>query len=263
MGLYLTYAKLAFKERYAYKVDFYFSSLASILIITIQISVWMALYNTSSANKVVSLGQMLLYVLFSSIIFTLTKSDASVKIGQKVEDGSIISDFIRPISLKQYIFAEDIGNNMFELIFSSIPAVIFVLIFFPVQFNGTMETVLLASISILLGLLISFHIKYMIGLFTFWLESSWFIPFFIGAIFDLFSGSVVPLWYYPDWLKSICAWLPLRLIFFEPISILLGRYHLNEITMLLVQQIIWLGILIVLERAIWSSVKTKVVVHGG
>lgn len=262
MSLFSKFLVLAFKEKYAYKFDFYISILASLLIIVVQINVWEALYKGSTVDSA-SLQQMITYVMISSIIFTLTKSEAGNKIGRKIEDGSIISDFTRPVNFKNYLFAEDLGNNFFQVIFISFPSVFIVSLFYGFSWPGDFLNSMIFIISVVLGVLISFYIKYIIGLFAFWLETSWYIPFFVFAVFELFSGSTIPLWFFPEWLKNISNLLPFRMIFFEPISIFLNKYAYNDSISIIGIQLLWLMVLVVLEKLIWSGAQKKIVVHGG
>ncbi|MGQ4668469.1 ABC transporter permease [Metabacillus halosaccharovorans] len=262
MSLFSKFLILAFKEKYTYRFDFYISILASILVLLIQINVWEALYKGNNVNSA-SLNQMITYVLLSSIIFTLTKSEAGNKIGRKVEDGSIISDFTRPVNFKNYLFAEDLGNNFFQVLFISLPAVLIVSIFYGFSWEGDAVIILLFLSSLVLGMIIAFYIKYIIGLFAFWLETSWYIPFFIGAVFELFSGSTIPLWFFPEWLATISYILPFRLIFFEPISIFLNKYSYGDSILIVGIQLVWLLLLVIIEKLIWFYAQKKVVVHGG
>lgn len=262
MSLFNKFLMLSFKEKYAYKFDFYISILASVLVIVVQINVWEALYR-GSANNTGSLQQMITYVLLSSVIFSLTKSEAGKKIGRKIEDGSIISDFTRPVVFKNYIFAEDLGNNFFQVIFISLPSVAVVSLFYGFSWNGNFLNSLIFLASLVLGVIISFYIKYIIGLFAFWLETSWYIPFFVGAIFELFSGSTIPLWFFPEWLRNISYLLPFRMIFFEPISIFLNKYSVHHSISILGIQVIWLSALVIIEKLLWMNAQKKIVVHGG
>ncbi|PNQ82329.1 hypothetical protein C1T21_03730 [Paenibacillus sp. F4] len=263
MSLYLKFFELSFREKYAYKFNFFTSMLAGFIMIFIQISVWIALFKESSAGSAATLGQMIIYVLISSFIFNITRSEAGTKIGEKIDKGTIITDFTKPIHFRNYMFAEDAGNNMFQVLFIFFPSFLFFSFFYRLQISITPLNFMLFIVSLVFAVLISFFIKFIIGLFAFWLETSWYFPFIVGAIFELFSGSTIPIWYYPDWLVQICSYLPLRFIFFEPISIFLGKYTLTQTLLLLLTQLFWVCILFCIERFVWNKVQKRVIVHGG
>ncbi|WP_139129194.1 ABC transporter permease [Paenibacillus nuruki] len=229
--------------------------------IYIQISVWEALYDNLNNNS--NLQQMINYVFISFFIFNITKSESGNKIGDAIDKGTIVTDLIKPINYRNCLFAQDAGTNIFQLTFIFLPSFIFFLFMYNLQFDITLVNFLMFFLSIVFAVIIAFLIKYIIGLFAFWLETSWYIPFIVGAIFDLFSGSIIPIWFYPDWLADICAYLPFRFVFFEPISIFLGRYNELQILNLLLLQLLWIVILYCIERFIWSKAQNKLVVHGG
>lgn len=263
MALYIEFFKKAFQERYAFRFDFYISILSSILLLIIQLNVWEALYRDKGAINNVAFGEMISYTIVATVVMSLTGSGAGRKIADRIQNGSIIMDFIKPINFKSYLFSEDLGTNIFKMLFISIPSIGVTLFFYRVSVIASIESQILFLASLIIGVLIAFNIHYIFGLFAFWLETSWYIPFFTGAMFELFSGSVVPLWFYPDWLYDISQVLPFRFIFFEPISILLGKYTVSRGLSVIQFQLIWLIAVVLIERFMWFMAQKKIVVHGG
>lgn len=262
MGIYIEFFKKAFQERYAYKFDFFTSLIGSTLMVVVQASIWSALYQ-NAIQKPISLTEMISYVVLAAFVTALTSSGISRKLGERVSNGTIVMELIRPINLKHLFFAEDFGNNIFRVIFSTLPAIIVISTLYGFDFKTNLNTWAYFMMSVAMGIVIAFYIHYIIGLFSFWLHTSWYIPFYVGALFQVFSGSIVPLWFYPDWLQSICHILPFRLIFFEPISIYLELRNGNEVSQLLLLQIVWIFLLYLLERMVWTFAIRKVVIHGG
>ncbi|MBP1904873.1 ABC-2 type transport system permease protein [Paenibacillus turicensis] len=263
MALYIEFLKKAFRERYAFRFNFYITILASVMLLIIQINVWTALYGGNGNVSNINFGEMISYIIIASIVMTLTKSGSGQKIAERVENGSIILDLMKPVNFKRYIFSEDLGTNLFQTVFITIPSIAFTWLFFDFSLSGGFGNTLIFAITLILAILIAFHIHYIFGLFAFWLETSWYIPFFIGSLFQLFSGSVVPLWFYPNWLYKVCQILPFRFIFFEPIAIFLGKYEIHQMLSILLMQIGWLAFIICIEKYMWYKVQTKLVIHGG
>lgn len=263
MSLFFSFFKLAFKEKYTYRFNFYVSIISSMLVLFIQVNVWQALYNNQTSIDGVTLNQMIIYILISTIIVRLTQSTAVNQIGSKIETGAIISDFMKPVNFKSYILAEDLANNFFRLIFTSLPISLVAFLIFDIKISSSFLTILLTIISVIFGVLIAFYIYYIFALTVFWLETSWYIPFLITATFTLFSGSQIPIWFYPSWLEQLTLILPFRFTIFEPISIFLGRYTFTESLYVFFYQLCWLGGLYIIERLLWLRVQNKIVIHGG
>ncbi|MGG4144244.1 ABC-2 family transporter protein [Paenibacillus algorifonticola] len=263
MALYIEFFKKAFQERYAFRFNFYITIFASILLLVIQINVWTALYNNKENIDNINLNEMVCYIIVAAVVVTLTRSNAGRKIAERVENGSIILDLMKPVNFKSYLLSEDLGTNVFQTLFVTVPAIAATFLFFDISLSVDIRNTLLFLPSLVLGIIMAFYIHYIFGLFSFWLETSWYIPFFIGALFELFSGSVVPLWFYPQWLFNICQALPFRFIFFEPIAIFLGKYGMLQSVTVLLMQAGWLAVIIIVEKYIWSRVQNKLVIHGG
>lgn len=263
MSLFYTFFKLSFKDNFTYRLGFYLSIFSSFLILFVQINVWQALYNQNESINNISLNQMLAYLLASTILYAMTRSHAVNKVGGKIENGSIISDMIKPINFKQYIFSEDIGDNAFRFIFTVLPVVIIAYFMYDVSFSSSITYIFLTLISILLAIILAFYINFILALTVFWLESSWYIPFVISATFILFSGSQIPIWFYPDWLAQMTLFLPFRYIIFEPISVFMSQYTIIQSWNVILIQCAWLAALYILERVVWTLVKQKVIIHGG
>ena len=263
MELYIEFVKKSFQERYAYRFDFFVTFIGSIMAIFIQFSIWSALYNKNEAIHSVTLTDMLNYVVISTFVMALTRSNVGQVIADRVSNGSIATDLTRPVNFKYYLFAENVGSNSFNLLFVTIPTCIFAGIFYRFTFNEDIVIWGLFLVSLLLGAIIAFYINYVLGLLAFWFKTSFYISWFLQALNELFSGSIVPLWFYPKWLFTMSSWLPFKLVYFDPISIYLGKHtYLSSIKIILLQ-LLWVIVLILLEKRVWTAAQKKVFVHGG
>lgn len=264
LSLYLEFIKKAFQERYAYRFDFLVSILGAFLAIFIQMNIWTALLSDHEAPpSSITLRDMLNYVIVSTMITGLTSSNVAKKIGERVETGMIAGDFLRPVHLKYFLWADDFGATSFHLLFVTLPICAFAALLYGFSFPSEPWVLFLFLISLMFSAIIIFHIQYILGMFAFWLQTSWFITWFLTAFNHLFSGSVVPLWYYPEWLYTISSLLPFRLISFDPITIYLGKQTFEGAVAIIFRQVVWVVILVLFERWLWLRVQKKVIVHGG
>lgn len=261
--LYLEFIRKSFQERFAYRLDFYISIFGTFLFLFLQINLWTALYSGENSVNTVTLSNMIDYIIISCLVTALTKSSVGNKIAEKIETGKIVSDFTKPLNFKYYLWSEDLGNNSFNALFITMPLCLVIGLINKFSLPSDPLFLMFFVVSFILGAMISFYINYLLGLFAFWLHTSWFITWFLAAFNGLFSGAVVPLWFYPDWLRMICDLLPFRFIFFEPISIYLGRYSSEMVYKLLLLQIVWVVLLIVVERVVWTRAQKHVFVNGG
>ncbi len=80
---------------------------------------------------------------------------------------------------------------------------------------------------------------------------------------ELFSGSMIPLWFYPKVLRDICMLLPFRFMVFEPISVFLGSYGPGDCVRVLLIQLFWVVVLGMLGEFIWRKIQKNITIQGG
>lgn len=262
MSVYIEFIKKSFQQRYTYKVNTYIYLLGSLITLLIQINVWYALLGERSV-KGITFDDMINFVIINMIVRSLTYSSIANRLAEKIQNGLIAIDFIRPINLKYYLISEEIGRNCFNAIFNSIPVCMVAIVFFKFQLPVSTMGLILFIISILNGMSLILFLNYVLGLLCFWFKTAFSINWFLNACTALFSGFVVPLWFYPEWLLNISKVLPFRLISFEPISIYLGKLSVAESVKVIIIQYIWIIILLILEKVIWKKAQRIITVQGG
>ncbi len=121
----------------------------------------------------------------------------------------------------------------------------------------------LAVPSFILAYLLHFFYQIIFGTLVFWLMEIHGILYAREFLVLALSGSFIPLWFFPDWLFSITAFLPFRYIYHSPLSMLVGRLTGGAALRELILQAIWLAILIILSNFIWKRGLKRVIVNGG
>lgn len=254
---------MSFKTKSIYKLSVVFNIISCVCKLFIQINIWKSLIS-SNVKDSISLKDMCLYIVVNMLILCLVNIDVSKYIEDNVRDGSISTYLVRPMSYKYYLFFDAIGKNVFTMIFTILPVVMITAIFIGIPFP---EYVMQYSISLLfitIGIFISFELSYIIGLFAFWLQSSWFLKFYINGAITLFGGTAVPLWFYPKTLRRICDFLPFRYITFEAIDYYLNDYGISaDIIPKIITGIVWILILKLIGHIIWKLALKNLSVNGG
>ncbi len=82
-------------------------------------------------------------------------------------------------------------------------------------------------------------------------------------ILRLLSGSIIPVWFFPEWAQGILGVLPFVYIYQLPLDLYIGRYTLQTAMPKLTIQLVWLVILSGSFYAAEKSMTKKVMVQGG
>jgi ABC-2 type transport system permease protein len=83
------------------------------------------------------------------------------------------------------------------------------------------------------------------------------------AIQNTFSGALIPLVFFPDWLQVLAAILPFQGLISTPALTYLGKMDAPTTALLIAIQAAWAVGLLLLGRLAWRSASRAVTIHGG
>ncbi len=259
--MYFALAMCTFKQQFAYRASLYIRVIGSIIRVYIQICIWRALLQ-AGASVEQTMEQLVTYTVYAFLIEQITHNDTAQALAAKVKEGSISIDLIRPFPLKWYLFYQQLSENMFNFLFVGVPVAIVSAFCWSMRLPRLMEFAFgLASLA--LAVLLAFLFQYMVGLLVFWFKDVTYTRMITGGIVGLFSGSLIPLWFYPEAFRRVCTVLPFRFMVFEPISVFLGSYGLGGCARVLLVQLIWILLLSALGEFIWRRIQKDIIVQGG
>jgi ABC-2 type transport system permease protein len=110
---------------------------------------------------------------------------------------------------------------------------------------------------------INFLVNVCIGALSFSVESSLRIMDLWLAFFFVFSGYLVPLDFFPAWLRSLTEWLPFRYVLALPVELAMARIDFDDALVLVARQLAYVGSLLVLALTLWSRGIRRFQAFGG
>jgi len=265
-----SFAKLYFqivsneaKRFFVYHVNIYAGCLTALLALAGRFALWLALFTIGETDSIASFSETMTFFILADILMVWMASRFSDTIGSDISSGDIAQRLIRPYPYHLNLFAGFHSTSITATITRIIPIAIATFIF--IEFIPPYSTgiFILFLLSVILGCLIYYLVDLIISYSAFWLTDFWYLSWFKNALFVLFGGLVVPIWFYPNWLRDISAVLPFQFSIFIPIEIYLGRIMPNEMLSIFLMQLLWVAILFALERFIWHTAQKKLVVQGG
>lgn len=263
MSTYLMFARNAFRQKLIYRANTVIYMISSMMYLLIQFNIWQALYAARITVEQVSLNQMLTYCVINRLARAFLYDQIGWNLGTKIRSGEIGGDFIRPINLKLYLIADQIGNSFYDFCFNFVPIAITTVAFGAFLPPVSVAHGLMFAVSLVLGITLYYYINYILGLIAFWIKNNGFVGWLMGAMMQVFAGSEIPIWFYPGIIKDIAAVLPFRFITYEPISIYLGMTAIEETLFIVGMQIFWIAVVYVLGRIVWGRAEKRVIVQGG
>ena len=262
MRAYVEFAIKKFQDKMAYRLDFFMGIINTAITIAVYLCIYRALYGNASEVDGISYS-----MVATNFVITLGLSSAfrynEMFLQDKIRDGSISNEFLKPVSFTLRLLAENIGEGAFKILFHFIPALLFTLLYTKLCPPQSVLNLIVMFCSVVLGYLILWLISFIIQTWSFWLFSVWGIITIKNVFVNILAGTLLPLWFMPETLKKIIAITPFESIYFTPVRIYLGELSGLEIVSALAVQIIWIAILGVIAKVFWKKGTKKLVVQGG
>jgi ABC-2 type transport system permease protein len=264
LRMYVAFTRKSFQRAAAYRFDAWTRILGNVMMLCMWGFVWFALYRGKGSVESVTFHSMLSYILISQALQGIHGAGTPLwEIQERVRTGDIAMEMLRPYDYPLRMLFTDFGSILFYFFTAVLPlyTVIF-LIFTPIM-PTTFTQGGVFILSAILGYFIRYCIELTFGLFTFWLVETGGVEDIFYFSISLFSGSVVPLWFFPDWLEHLAHYLPFEGIYFVPNSIFIGQLSGHALLTALLTQVVWLVVCYAILRLVWSRASMKIVIQGG
>jgi ABC-2 type transport system permease protein len=266
MRLYAAVARSEFRRFATYRAATFGGVLANTVFGFIMAYTYIALwdqrphlggYDVTAAVTYVFLGQALLSTV---AIFGGGFQD---DLAERIRTGDIAIDLYRPIDLQLWWIAGDFGRAGFQLLLRGVPPMAAGALAFDLVLPGNPVRWLMFLVSVVLGVLVSFSIRYLVVLSGFWLMDVNGVRAAASVIALFFSGNLLPLNIFPDGLRQVAEALPWSAMLQIPADVYLGRHTGAGLLGVLGFQLGWAVVLLAAGRALGAVATRKVVVQGG
>lgn len=262
MRAYVEFAKKKFMNNMVYRFDYIMGIFATCLQFFIFWCIYRSLYGEATEINGISFS-----MVCTNFILSLGLSSAfrinDLFVYQKLRDGSIVNEFLKPVNFKLRLISEDLGNISFRLIFNFLPTLFIVMCFVKVEKPVGITALLLFLVSVILGFFVLWCISFIVQMTSFWIINVWSISTIKNVFINVFSGAILPLWFMPEGMMRLIKFTPFDSIYFTPIRIYLGEMRSVDILFNFGRQVIWIAILFTIGEVMWRSGQRKLIVQGG
>lgn len=266
LKVYLPFARSQFQSELAYKGNTIMYFCGQGILLTVTFFLWKAIYSSSSdaIMEGFSFNEMIVYILMALITNIIISSDVSYIVSREVKDGSIAINLIRPINYSIRMMFQTLGSILFNFILVFILAfTIITVVFYNLEGSLNIGNIIFYFISTALSMALTFYYSYCFGLLAFKITNMWGLSQIMQAIFRLFSGSLIPLAFFPNVISTIFNYLPFSSMISTPTLIYLGKLSEGELIKGLLIQVVWLLIFIGISKWMWNKLIKQLTILGG
>ena len=188
---YIEFAKKAMAREGTYRFDVFTTVGSFVVLLYLLRMVWTALYAHNAAPVDLSRHEIITYSAVALLMGIVMDIDQTRALHDKLHDGSIATDFMKPIIVPLYFFADGTGEVLFHAALL-IPSILIALLIFNIIVPPPM--VLAAFfVSFLLGYLVGFFLNFILNCTAFWTLEISAAQLIVTWLTDLLGGELIPL----------------------------------------------------------------------
>lgn len=264
MRVWLAFFRLALVEALIYR----WNALTELAMESVRVVIlwyfWHAVYAAGGEQALsgFTLPGIVGYVFLSVLVYTYTQGETVFEVSRRVRSGGVAADLVRPVDFQLMLFFHDLGGKLPRLL-AHLAGLVAAVLVFAIPHPRDMSQLLAFALSLFLAGVIHFALDFLVSLAAFSTTNVWGLSISAEAIFELASGAILPLAFFPPFVAGIMAVLPFAQVIHTPVQIFLGRLEGEMVVSALGLQLFWAFTLFVVGRLLFSLALRRITVHGG
>jgi ABC-2 type transport system permease protein len=263
MRLYYELAKRALKRQTAYRAANWAGFATNCFFGALRSYVFVALFSQRPDAAGYDLLDSLRYTWMTQGLLAFVFIWGWYDISTSIRTGQVASDLAKPFDYYAFWLSQDLGRAVYHFLFRTIPTYAVGMLLFglglpsdPIVWIGFLASLCCAE-------LVSFAFRFLVNLSSFWLLDDRGVSMLANIFTTFFSGLLVPIAFFPDWLRAIAEVLPFQSVMYVPAAVFLGKLTGWSLVLALAQQLGWFVVLVLLGRALLAVATRRLVVQGG
>ena len=258
---YVEFAKKAFAREATYRMEVMTEVGSLVLRVYLLRSLWTALYAQNATPFNLPLHSMITYATVALLMSLILEVDGTRLIREKLREGTIATDLMKPISVPFYFFSDGAGQTLLHAVLV-VPSLLFALLLVHIDVPPP-ATLAAFALAFLLGYCVNFFVNFLMNSVAFWTLETFAIQLIVRWISDLLSGQIIPLTFFPGLFGQLVSALPFAAVYSTPLLIYVGVIPPSGWGEAIAVQAAWLAGFATLSTFVWRAASRRVVVQGG
>jgi ABC-2 type transport system permease protein len=271
MNPYLTLLKTRFSMMLQYRTAAWAGFMTQAFFGFVIVMRFIGFYESSIQQQPLALHETLSYIWLGQAMFSLIPFNLDAELAERIRSGNIAYELVRPVRIYPFWFARQVANRVVPFLLRGIPLFLFAILILPLAgldylslgLPLNVESLCLFLISLVFAVLISSCFSMILNISLFWTISGEGMVYLAPAFFTFLSGIIIPIPFFPDWIRPLINLLPFRGLIDIPVQIYLGRISFIESVETMALQIVWIIILVFIGKMVLKRAMKRVIVQGG
>ncbi|WP_245664780.1 ABC transporter permease [Nocardia grenadensis] len=263
-GVYRRLLVAGFRRQWRYKLAMLGGLFTNCVFGFVRASVMIAAIDATGGFAGYDAGTIGAYVWISQgLLGALQFMAAELELAERIRNGDIAIDFLRPVDVQLGNLAADLGRALCTLLPRGIPSLLVGALTFGLVLPRTPESYLLGLLSVVLAAAISFLSLFVLTTAGFWVVETRGLRTLYQVGGPFLAGLFVPVHVFPDWLRGIAECTPFPSMLQVPVDVLSGRVVGWDAAQLVGTQVCWLLVVLAAGRMLLAAGRRKLEVQGG
>ncbi len=261
---YLSLVQMSVQRTLAYRRTVLINLATSLIWLVASYYLWRAVFVSQAQIGDFNWDRMRTYILLAYAVNVLLSSSWSTfRVMSIIRTGEIATELIRPFDFLFAQFSMSLGGALVEGLFSGLIAGAIGVVVFRIQGPVSPLAGVFFLISVVFGFANKFLINYLVALVCFWTKNSLGLAWAQTAVVNILSGALIPLEFFPGWLRTLTQFLPFQAVINAPLSIYQGAVTGAGIALTLAVQLAWIAALLGVGRLLWRPSLRALEIQGG
>ena len=263
MALFWEITKKSYQRHLTYRAATVAGLVTNFFFGILRASVLIALYGSQTTVEGITVQGAITYAALTQALIGYLSLFHWFELMDTVYTGEIATDLLKPMNYIGYWLAKDFGRALVQFILRGIIIIAgYALIFDLLWPQGWQQWAALA-ITVLLSWLISFFWRFLVNLAAFWSPNARGALRFTFIFSWFFSGFLMPLRFFPDWVIRISYLTPFPHALNTVVEIFLGVLQGPELIQALIYQVLWIiGLMLIAQLVLRAGVRRLVILGG-
>ncbi|MCW8131202.1 MAG: ABC-2 family transporter protein [Planctomycetota bacterium] len=222
-----------------------------------------AFFAMNPARSPMSLPEMVTYIWLGQSLFRMLPTGADGDVRALIRTGGVAYELTRPLDLYAFWYTRSVAMLAAPMLLRAVPLLGVAALFFEMLPPASPLALAAGLASLLCGLLLSAACVTLLTISLLWTVSGDGISRMAVIAVWAFSGILLPLPLFPEWLQPALALLPFRGLIDGPFRLYMGHIPAEQAPGVLLHQLGWTLALIALGRWLLGRGIRRMVVQGG
>lgn len=260
---YLYLAKASILNQLAYRMEAFAGFGLNLIPLASLVFLWKSTFQGNEEVAGVSQDQMVAYSVLAVALKDVFYFRTQESLLTGVQSGDIAIDFLRPYNVLGRYLSEDIATSFTAFLRRFLPLIIFSATFITLPLPPSWAVAALFVTSCIFSYCILWTLSALTGLIAFWAMEVGNLGMVKDALLRILSGSIVPIWFFPEPAREILNLLPFKYTFQTPLGIFIGKTEIPQAIHEMMIQATWAAGLGLGVFLIWHLARRKLMIQGG